>query len=155
MKLFKIVIFILISVIIIVWVLSPNMIHEHAGGGHINICESHLKEIGSALEIYSADNHGNYPVNLDKLLEKNFEGKYKYMKTLPVCPGPEDGTPWQRILTVSYKRQPYGYKSTTNLDNFTLWCGSPETHIKTGNVPFVGCWPQYSPGIGVFYGLEK
>ena len=45
-------------------------------------CKSNLKNIGAALELYSLDNDGKYPRNLN-LLTPN------YLKTIPQCPEPE------------------------------------------------------------------
>lgn len=42
-------------------------------------CKSNLKNIGTALEMYSTDWAGKYPVALAKLTPR-------YLKTLPECP---------------------------------------------------------------------
>ncbi|HPZ10069.1 MAG TPA: hypothetical protein PL110_18405 [Candidatus Eremiobacteraeota bacterium] len=143
MKTFKTIFFILIVIILIVWYISSNLIRT-SGGGHIGICESYLKNIATALEMYATDNKGNYPVSLDKLVET------KHMKELPTCPGPEDTSYLKRILKGNYQRKPYGYKSTNKPSpNYTLWCGDPGVHAETGIVPSKGCWPQYAPDKGI------
>lgn len=42
-------------------------------------CKSNLKNIGTALEMYSTDNGGKYPEGLDALTPN-------YLKTIPQCP---------------------------------------------------------------------
>lgn len=41
-------------------------------------CKSNLKNIGTALEMYSTDNAGKYPTALEKVVPK-------YLKSLPAC----------------------------------------------------------------------
>ena len=43
-------------------------------------CKSNLKNIGTALEMYSTDYSGHYPRNLAMLTPN-------YLKTIPECPG--------------------------------------------------------------------
>lgn len=100
-------------------------------------CESNLKNIATALEMYATDNNGDYPTNLS-FLTSNVITNYDqtYMKNIPLCP---------RCSA------PYGYQCADQFDNFNLWCGSPKTHIDTGKVHIKGCWPQYTPSKGVKY----
>ena len=61
--------------------LTPNFRrarHVDPFGG----CKSNLKNLGTALEMYSMDHEGRYPRNLN-LLTPN------YLKTIPQCPQPE------------------------------------------------------------------
>lgn len=57
----------------------PNFIRCNHRQGAVTACKSNLKNIGTALEMYSTDYRGHYPRNLG-LLTPN------YLKTLPVCP---------------------------------------------------------------------
>lgn len=47
--------------------------------GQLTACKSSLKNIGTALEMYSTDYRGNFPSSLGKLTPN-------YLKTLPSCP---------------------------------------------------------------------
>lgn len=131
---------ILIGILILIY---PNFFHEHPSG-RLTVCESNMKNIASALEIYATDNMGDYPENLQKLLDG------KYMKSLPHCLGPEDDI-WTYIIGGwnNFESKPYGYEVCNMPDNFTLWCGDPGTHIYTGIVSREGHWPQYNPGTGI------
>ena len=42
-------------------------------------CKTNLKNLGSAMEMYSADWAGHYPTSLDKLTPK-------YLERIPTCP---------------------------------------------------------------------
>lgn len=60
--------------------IAPNFTRYRCRVGPTTMCKSNLKNIGTALEMYSTDWSGHYPRNLN-LLTPN------YLKTLPVCPG--------------------------------------------------------------------
>lgn len=47
--------------------------------GNLTACKSNLKNIGTALEMYSTDFSGKYPPRLDVLTPN-------YLKTIPSCP---------------------------------------------------------------------
>lgn len=49
------------------------------GQGPLTACHSNLKNIGTALEMYSTDWSGHYPRNLQQLVPN-------YIKELPECP---------------------------------------------------------------------
>ena len=57
-------------------------------------CAENLKNIGTALEMYSIDWSGDYPPNLDKLTPN-------YLRTLPLCPANE-----KNVYLESYKTGP-------------------------------------------------
>ena len=99
--------------------------------GQLAACESNLKNIATALEMYATDNTGDYPHDLLYLTTSQPGGAY--MKTIPVCPA-------------SRGKTCYLYTRADNPDNFTLWCSHPDAHeyagLKTG-------WPQYTPGQGL------
>ncbi len=101
-------------------------------GGQLAACESNLKNLATALEMYATDNGGNYPPTLDCLIcTVGIPGGY--MKTIPICPS-------------SRAKKSYLYIRSDTPDNFTLWCSYPDAHknagLKTG-------WPQYTPGQGL------
>lgn len=59
-------------------ILVPNFIRARARG-QLTSCKSNLKNLGTAMEMYSTDWAGKYPAEID-LLTPN------YLKTLPDCP---------------------------------------------------------------------
>lgn len=48
-------------------------------------CKSNLKNMGTALEMYSTDNNGRYPVALSKITPD-------YLKVIPTCPAAKADT---------------------------------------------------------------
>lgn len=100
--------------------------------GYLTACESNLKNISTALEMYATDNTGDYPPSLEYLTHSE-ETTGSYMKTIPICPS-------------SRAKISYSYIRADSPDNFTIWCNKPDAHkntdLKTG-------WPQYSPGQGL------
>lgn len=58
-------------------ILGPNIIRARAGGA-LTACKSNLKNIGTALEMYSTDWSGKYPDSMDKIVPN-------YLKTIPEC----------------------------------------------------------------------
>ena len=59
--------------------LLPHFIRPRCCGGQLTACKSNLKNIGTALEMYSTDWDGNYPTSLTPLTPN-------YLKTIPECP---------------------------------------------------------------------
>lgn len=57
--------------------LVPNFIRAHARG--LTACKSNLKNIGTAMEMYSTDHRGKYPASMGQLTPN-------YLKTIPICP---------------------------------------------------------------------
>ena len=93
-------------------ILVPNFVRARAQG-HLTACKSNLKNIGTALEMYSTDHAGRYPTgNLGQTLTTGNNGGY--LKTIPTCPAAGSDT--------------YVYTSTNNPDIFTIYCaGSQHT----------------------------
>jgi hypothetical protein len=92
-------------------------------------CCSNLKNIATALEMYAADNQGNYPTSLTALTPAGSSPGKTYLKSIPTCPG---------------SRTDYGYAYSKAPDRFTLWCATGGTHSDRQEVPKDGCWPQYT-----------
>ncbi len=69
-------------------------------------CRQQLKEIATALEMYSTDMVGRYPHSLEKLVPN-------YLKILPACPEAEG--------------RRYDYQVSTMPDAFTIFC--PAGHL--------------------------
>lgn len=63
------------------------------GQGRLTACESNLKNIGTALEIYANDNKGTYPIQLNALVPN-------CLKHIPKCPAAEEDT-----YSLSYRRK--------------------------------------------------
>ncbi|MCA9790990.1 MAG: hypothetical protein KC910_04315 [Candidatus Eremiobacteraeota bacterium] len=85
----------------------------------LSACESNLKNMGTALEMYSTDWSGRYPTNL-RMITPN------YLKTVPTCPkaGIETYTPT--------------YRSQCAPDAYTLCCygfNHVDAGISTANYP--------------------
>ena len=65
-------------------ILVPNFVRARAQG-ELTACKSNLKNIGTALEMYSTDYSGRYPNEMD-LLTPN------YLRNIPECPAAEEVT---------------------------------------------------------------
>jgi general secretion pathway protein G len=59
-------------------ILVPNFMRARSRG-QLTACNSNLKNVGTAFEMYSTDWSGKYPVTMD-LLTPN------YLKSIPACP---------------------------------------------------------------------
>jgi competence protein ComGC len=57
----------------------PNYLAARSRGSNETGCKSNLKNIGTAMEMYSTDWYGKYPTSLSQLTPN-------YLKTLPECP---------------------------------------------------------------------
>lgn len=66
-------------------ILVPNFIRARAQG-QLTACKSNLKNIGTALEMYSTDWSGKYPTATAATLTPN------YLKTIPQCPAISSNT---------------------------------------------------------------
>ncbi len=59
-------------------VIAPNFLRARSQGS-VTACKSNLKNIGTALEMYSTDHGGHYPEKLGDLTPQ-------YLRTIPTCP---------------------------------------------------------------------
>jgi hypothetical protein len=87
----------------------------HRRYGQLTACKSNLKNLGTALEMYSADHAGSYPHSLGQLTPN-------YLKTLPTCS--------------SAGKMSYAYIFGINPDNYTVFCAG----TNHGNS---GCKPDF------------
>lgn len=95
-------------------ILAPNFLRARASGV-LTGCKSNLKNIGTAMEMYSSDNKGRYPRNLAAITPN-------YLRTIPTC---------SSSGTISYR-----YVSTTAPDIYTVWChGDYHTPMSRINMP--------------------
>ncbi len=109
-------------------ILVPNFLKARAQG-QLTACESNLKNMGTALEMYSTDNAGRYPATgqLSSLVSD-------YLKSIPQCPAAGSDT---------YSA---GYTAASAPDNCTMYCGA-NVHKAAGIS--AANYPQYTSGAGL------
>lgn len=104
-------------------------------------CQSNMKNIGTALEMYSADHKGHYPKTLKGLSPE-------YLREIPRCVSNlKPGTFAERHYRNAYglTMGDYVYTSSTNPDAYTFYC-SGKNHTVFG----VGeNFPQYNSTTGL------
>jgi hypothetical protein len=105
-------------------ILLPNFLRARASGC-LTACNSNLKNIGTACEMYSSDNAGHYPPSLSHLTPG-------YLKTLPTCPAAGQVT--------------YAYTSHSGPDVYTAWCKGSSHHPVVPRDH-----PQYDSVSGIRY----
>jgi hypothetical protein len=119
----------------------PSFLKARAQG-NLAACESNIKNLATALEMYATDHTGTYPESLDNLTKIGVNERGvsvgPYIKTIPLCPA-------------SKLPSSYGYKSATVPDYFTLWCKGDHTHEAAGQT---NGYPQYAPGRGMVLGTR-
>ena len=106
-------------------IVVPNFMRARTRGS-LTSCKSNLKNIATALELYSTDNKGRYPKSLAQLTPN-------YLKFIPVCPASNED---------DYSET---YQVGTVPDTFTFYCAS-KSH-SSANVP--DGYPQYSSEKGL------
>jgi general secretion pathway protein G len=107
-------------------ILVPNFIRARAQG-QLTACKSNLKNIGTAMEMYSTDWAGSYPTNSGDMNELT----PNYLKTIPECPAAGSNS-----YTVLYSA---AYNSPSFSDYYFLNCNT--NHHTAVSLP-VG-YPQY------------
>lgn len=101
-------------------ILVPNFIRARAQG-QFTACKSNLKNIGTALEMYSTDASGRYATGLANLTPN-------YLKTIPTCPSAGSNT------------YTAGYTSASNPDAYSVVCsGTNHTAVDA-----LANYPQYN-----------
>jgi prepilin-type N-terminal cleavage/methylation domain-containing protein len=108
-------------------ILVPNFIRARAQG-QFTACKSNLKNIATALEMYSTDAQGRYPTSLSALSDNQ-----KYLRTIPTCASAGTDT-----YTSSYSAQ-------SNPDRFTVICAG-SNHVA---VDAEAGYPQYNSVAGL------
>lgn len=116
-------------------ILIPSFLAARAQG-QFTQCQSNCKNIGTALEMYSTDNKGEYPDNLEKLTPD-------YLKYIPTC------------ASAGYDTYSKSYKSwapddtesghSTASCSYTFYC-SGKNHKAVG---LTGNYPQYNSRKGL------
>ncbi len=125
-----IIIFTLLSYIIV-----PNFLKARASG-HLCYCESQIKDLATAMEVYATENNGLYPEGFYKLLEIS-KNKSPYMSKIPDCK--KSNLSHNRKNLTSYK-----YIRSEDCKNFTMWC--IQNHLDCG---MEEGYPQYNPYQGL------
>lgn len=97
-------------------------------------CESNLKNLGTACEMYATDNGGRYPFTLTKLTD-GYYGMQPYMKSIPTCPTCDSS---------------YSYESNQNPDVYTLQCNGD--HRKLG---IEEGYPKFTATIGLVRSADE
>lgn len=95
-----------IFMFILFLILAPNFFRT-GGGGTYTQCQSNLKNIGTALEMYSTDNQGRYPRILSQLTPD-------YLKIIPTCSAAGKDT-----YSAGFESF-YGLKE--KIDRYTVFC---------------------------------
>ncbi|HXE71769.1 MAG TPA: type II secretion system protein [Candidatus Nitrosotenuis sp.] len=106
-------------------ILVPNFVRSRAQG-RVTACKSNLKNIGTALEMYSTDHSKLYPLALDRLTPN-------YLKSLPTCPNAGRNT---------YSE---GFTSASQPSAYTVVCAG-YNHKAQGIGPN---YPQYNSVSGL------
>lgn len=111
--------------------IAPNFIRARAQG-RLSACKSNLKNLGTAMEMYSSDCEGKYPLYMMKLTPN-------YLKTIPECPN---------TGRVTY-RMTFGAAAPYNTQNYQDYyfveC-TGEGHVPLGAPPN---YPQYNGIVGL------
>ena len=99
-------------------------------GGQLTACKSNCKNIATALEMYSSDNGGRYPVTLAKLTGGN------YLKVIPTCPAAAKVT--------------YLYHGSSEPDSFRFACsGNNHSKAYSGFSTSSNNYPRYNSEEGL------
>jgi len=115
-------------------ILVPNFVRARAQG-QLTACQSNLKNIGTACEMFSADHNGRYPDALANLEEPGASGVGgAYMQHVPLCP------------LVQAENVAYHYEAVQNPDWYGLQC--QQGNHMAANVQAVG-YPMYDSAIGL------
>lgn len=114
-------------------ILVPNFIRARAQG-QLTACKSNLKNIGTAMEMYSTDWAGKYPGGIAGLVPN-------YLKTIPECPAAAADTYTGNFAVgAAAPTNPQGYQ-----DYYYVSCQS-DTHKA---VDVTGAYPAYDGIVGL------
>jgi serine/threonine protein kinase len=108
---------------ILAGILAPNFLRARACGS-LTGCKSNTKNIGTAMEMYSSDNQGRYPLTLNQITPN-------YLRTLPTCPDAGKMT--------------YAYVRREKPDNYTAYCSG---NYHKGRM--AAGFPQYDAVQGLY-----
>lgn len=115
-------------------ILVPNFLKARAQG-QLTACKSNCKNIATALEMYSSDNGGRYPVSAS-FQQQLTSGNY--LKLIPTCPAAGQAT------------YIAGFQATQTPDSFSFYCnGNNHAKAYTGFTSASAGFPQYSAESGL------
>lgn len=124
-------------------ILVPNFVKARAQG-QLTSCKSNLKNIGTACEMFAADNNGRYPGaaqggNATNDLTQPPQGGSPYLKQLPQCP-----------LNAGDPQGNYSYGAVMNPDYYLIVCTNGN-HEQAGVMNGQGQnnYPQFDSQIGL------
>ncbi|MBT9585126.1 DUF3352 domain-containing protein [bacterium] len=121
------------------WGSAAQGIAEADGKGQLVACQSNLKNMATACEMYAADNAGRYPGELQMLTQGN------YLKVIPTCP----------------TQSAYKFEMAAQPDMFTLTCAgthgenkspvySAEVGLIGGTTEIAAAPPKEEPPMAIF-----
>jgi serine/threonine protein kinase len=110
-------------IVLVSSILVPNFLRARPQGS-LTPCKSNLKNMGTAMEMYSSDNQGRYPLSLSQITPN-------YLKTLPTCDGA--------------RKVNYAYVRREKPDNYTIYCIG---NYHKGMI--AGGFPQYDAVQGLY-----
>lgn len=124
----------LFSILMYSAILVPNFIRARSQG-QLTACKSNLKNIGTALEMWSCDNGGRFPTSMSQLTPQ-------YLKQIPTCPAAGHDTYSSGFRSV----QSEGTGATRiGTDAYTVCCSGREHSIIGQGAGY----PQYSSEQGL------
>jgi prepilin-type N-terminal cleavage/methylation domain-containing protein len=125
---------IVISIIsILASILVPNFMKARAQSQFV-ACLSNCKNMGTALEMYSTDNEGHYPIEAGAPgLERIAPG---YISSVPTC------------QSAGFDTYSESYEAFMNPDAYTFFC-TGANHVELETLPDGQDWPQYTSKFGL------
>ena len=124
---------IVVSIIsILASILVPNFMKARAQGQFV-ACQSNMRNLATALEMYSTDNFGHYPTDSGAAgMERVAPG---FIIMIPTCP------------SAGFDTYSESYKGHIMPDSYTFFC-TGANHVEL-NVPDGQDWPQYTSNWGL------
>ncbi len=104
----------------------PNFAKAKAQG-QLTACKSNLKNIATALEMWSTDNSGEYPSSLAQVVPD-------YLRTIPLCPAADADTYSQTYRLIKSKEYGYTYYEVYCQGHHHAKAGSEENYPRYNGV---------------------
>ena len=123
-------------VVVLFLMIVPNFLKARARG-QLTACKSNLKNLATALEMYSSEHKGRYPERLDQLIPG------KYLKQIPTWPSRT--AVWGRKLAADHD---YTY-SVTQPDFFSMCCRGDHANAYRGFDADPHNFPRYNSQEGL------
>jgi competence protein ComGC len=134
---------ILLVVAVAVGIVAPNFVRMRSSGRSTgSACVSNLKNIGTALEMYSTDYRGAYAPALSSLTPN-------YLKTIPTCPTAGLDTYSHDYRRWVVRQSPFVHGIAR--EQYLVFCAG-EWHRAMGLLPN---YPQYSSTQGLIEGYAR